>query len=183
MARINPVDHESTQGPVRETLDRLKAKHGGLPNLIRTLGNSAVALQSYVGLGQAIGGGTLSAALREQIAVTMAGVNGCEYCASAHTMIGKKNGVDGDELARNLVGDSADDTTKAVLSFARVVTTKRGFVSDEDLTAIRDAGFDDGQVLEIVANVVHNTLTNYVNHVAQTTNDFPRVAVGEPVSA
>lgn len=183
MARIQPVKHESTQGPVRETLDRLKAKNGGLPNLIRTLGNSPVALASYVGLGQAIGGGTLSAKLREQIAVTMAGVNGCEYCASAHTMIGKKVGVDGDELARNLVGDSGHEQTKTVLEFARSVSLKRGFVSDGELEAIRDAGFDDGQVLEIVANVVHNTLTNYINHVAQTDLDFPRVAVGEPVTA
>lgn len=183
MARIHPVEHESTEGEVRETLDRLKAKHGGLPNLIRTLGQSPVALKSYVGMGQAIGGGTLRPKLREQIAVGMAGLNACEYCASAHTMIGKQHGLDEAELARNLAGDSADERTRAVLTFVRAVVLKRGLVSDEDMALIRGAGFDDGQVLEIVANVVHNTLTNYMNHVAQTEVDFPRVAVGELVTA
>lgn len=183
MARITPVDHESSTGEARELLDAVKAKVGGTPNLIRTMANSPAVLKSFLGLGDALGSGTFSGGFREQIAVAVAGANSCEYCASAHTMIGKGQGVSKDELALNLNGESSDDKTQAALGFARAVVAKRGLVSDEDLTRVRAAGFAEGEILQIVGEVVANTLTNYVNHVAQTTNDFPRVQVGEPVTA
>ena len=51
----------------------------------------------------------------------------------------------------------------------------RGGVSNADLEAARGAGADDALIIEIVANVVLNILTNYVNQVAETDIDFPSV--------
>ena len=39
--------------------------------------------------------------------------------------------------------------------------------------AVRMAGYDDAQIVEIVQHVALNTWTNYVNSVAQTEIDFP----------
>lgn len=60
---------------------------------------------------------------------------------------------------------------------------KRGFVSDDDVAAVRAAGHDDGAIAEIVAHVVANIFTNYVNHVAETEIDFPKVDLAKAKAA
>jgi len=65
------------------------------------------------------------------------------------------------------------------------VVTERGWVSDEDLAAVRAAGTSDAEIAEVVAHVAVNTFSNYFNHVAETDVDFPKVAApgNEPVCA
>ncbi|WP_370468085.1 carboxymuconolactone decarboxylase family protein, partial [Pseudomonas sp. EA_65y_Pfl1_P113] len=63
--------------------------------------------------------------------------------------------------------------------FARKVLDARGRVSDADLAAVRLAGFSDAQVIEIVASVALNVLTNYINNVAETDIDFPVVLAAQ----
>lgn len=53
----------------------------------------------------------------------------------------------------------------------------RGHVTDADIKAVKDAGYNDAQLIEIVLHVALNTLTNYVNEVAKTEIDFPVVTV------
>jgi alkylhydroperoxidase family enzyme len=55
------------------------------------------------------------------------------------------------------------------------VVRERGQVSPLDLQAAREAGLDDQDLLEVVANVAVNILTNYTNLVAGTVVDFPKV--------
>ncbi len=179
MARISPIDHEAAEGQARSLLDGVNKSLGTVPNLMATIAHSPATLQAYLGFGQALGGGTLGGKLREQLALAVAGANACEYCASAHTALGKGQGVEESELASNLAADSADPRTDAALKFARAIVVKRGFVSDGDVEAVRAAGFGDGEITEIVGVVALNVFTNYFNHVAQTENDFPRVEVGE----
>ncbi len=183
MARINPVNRDEADVKAQELLGGVEKALGMVPNLMGTLARSPASLAAYLGFGQALSGGTLGGKLREQIAVSVAGANSCGYCASAHTALGKGQGVDEAELARNLNSESEDERTGAALRFARAITLKRGWVSDEDYSAIREAGFGDGEIVEIVATVAVNTFTNYVNHIAQTEIDFPRVEVAEPTIA
>ena len=93
-----------------------------------------------MGLSQTLSSGVLSAALREQIALTVAGANHCDYCASAHTLLGRNAGVSEDELTSNLEGRSADPHTQAVLNLAQAIVEKRGFISDQELGFARTAG-------------------------------------------
>jgi len=181
MARIEPIDVDNATGKAGELIAGVKQQMGGVPNVLSTMARSPAALDAYLRFGQALGDGELGGALREQIAVAVAGANACGYCASAHTALGSKHGVSDDELSRNLAGDSQDDRTRAAVRFARKLVESRGFVSDEDLEQIRSAGFSDGQVIEIVAVVAINTFTNYFNHVAEPEIDFPEVEVGAPV--
>ena len=183
MPRINPVNAEQAPEKTQELLDAVKKKLGGTPNLLTTMAQSPAVLGSYLAFSDALSGASLSGKVREQIAMAVAGANGCEYCASAHTAIGKGLGVDGDELARNLDGEASDAKVGAALTFARTIVAKRGFVSDADVKGVRDAGYTEGEVTEIIAAVALNLFTNYFNHVAQTEVDFPRVEVGEPVTA
>ena len=73
----------------------------------------------------------------------------------------------------------ADAKTQAGLQFAQEVTKNRGQVSTETIQAVKEAGYNDGDILEIILNVVSNTLTNYVNHIAETEVDFPSVEAGK----
>lgn len=183
MARITPIDPHVAAGGTKSLLEGVRKALGTVPNLMSTMAHSPATLQAYLGFGQALGGGELGGRLREQIALAVAGANACEYCASAHTQLGKGQGVDERELAANLGAGSSDVRTDAALKFARAVVVKRGFVSDEDVEAVRAAGFGDGEIVEIVGVVAINVFTNYFNHVAQTENDFPRVEVGDLVTA
>jgi uncharacterized peroxidase-related enzyme len=178
MTRIQPINYEHSTGKARELLDAVKAKLGRTPNMMKTMAQSPAVLEAYLNFSGALGGGKLNARLREQIALISAEINGCGYCASAHTAIGKIVGLDEDAILAARNGNAADAKTDAALKFARTVIVNRGEVSDADLQAVKDAGFSDGEVGEIVANVALNIFTNYFNEIVKTDIDFPKVQPG-----
>jgi uncharacterized peroxidase-related enzyme len=175
MPRIQTIDPAKTEGNVKQTLDALHAKLGTIPNIFKTIAQAPAVLDFYMAGSGALGKSSLSAALREQLALTVAGANACDYCASAHTAIGRKVGVAEDELPKNLKALSADSKIQAALTFAKKVTDSKAHIADADLKAVRDAGYNDAQIMEIIAVVAFNIFTNYINHVVDTEVDFPKV--------
>ncbi len=177
MSRIHtPASIEASPAESQPQLAAVKQQLGLVPNLFRVVGNSPAALAGYLGLNGALAKGLLDAPTRERIALAVAEVNGCDYCLSAHTYLGKHAAKLGDaEIAANREGGSQDARADAAVRFAVKVVRARGHVDDADLQAVQAAGYSDGQVIEIVLHVALNTLTNYVNEVAQTTIDFPVV--------
>lgn len=147
---------------------------GSVPNLFRLVSNSPAALEGYLGLNGALGKGSLNAATRERIALAIANYNGCSYCNSAHTYLGKNLAkLDDAEIAANRAGRSTDPKAAAAVVFALEVARARGRVSAEDIAAIKAAGYSDGELVEIVGHVALNVLTNYVNDAFETEVDFP----------
>ena len=175
MPRLNTIDPATATGEAKELLDGIQKKLGLTPNVLRTLANSPAALKTYLAASEALSSGRLDAKSREAIALTVAGANNCQYCASAHTAISKGLKVDEPEIERRLGGHSDDPALDAALVFAAKVIDKQGWVSDEDIREVRAADHDDETITEIVANVVANILTNYINHIADTEIDFPKV--------
>ena len=157
----------------------LEAAHkqlGSVPNLFRVIANSPAALEGYIGLNGALAKGALDAKTRERIAIAVAEINGCGYCLSAHTYLGKNIAkLDDAEITANRSGASNDPHAAAAVAFAVTLVRTRGHVSDADIASVKEAGFDDAQIVEIVLHVALNTLTNYVNEVAKTVIDFPVV--------
>jgi uncharacterized peroxidase-related enzyme len=171
-----PATIEASPAAAQPLLEAVKKQLGSVPNLFRLVASSPAALEGYLGLNGALAKGTLDARTRERIALTVAELNGCDYCLSAHTYLGKHVAkLDDTELAANRDGASADVRASAALRFAGKVVRERGHVSDADVRAVKDAGYTDAEVLEIVLHVALNTLTNYVNEVAKTEIDFPVV--------
>jgi uncharacterized peroxidase-related enzyme len=183
MPRLTPIDPAKAEGKAKALLDGVHKALGMTPNLMRTLAASPAALDAYLGFGQALRRGRLGGKLGEAIALTVAGANACDYCAAAHTALGQQLGVDDAELARNLEGRSGDPTADAALRFARAIVVKHGWVSDADLDQVRDAGYDDGAIAEIVATVAATIFSTYFNHVAQTEVDFPPVGLPRRAAA
>lgn len=172
---IPPV-HPDQAGAAGDVLGAVRASLGRVPNIFATMAHSPAVLQGYLAFSGALGEGRLSAALREQIALTVAGENACDYCASAHTALARGAGVSADEAARNLRGEASDDRAAVILAFTRTVVRERGHVSSADLEALRSADVDDAELVEIIANIAANLFTNYFNHVAGTEIDFPAVS-------
>lgn len=180
-ARIQP--NANPDAKAQQYLDGVKKTLGMVPNLYATIAQSTAALEFHMNGSQALQKSKLSGALREQIAVATAGSNGCDYCASAHTALGGMRNVSKEELAQNLSGKSADAKVQAALTFARKVVETRGHVANSDLAAARAAGYSDGEIVEIVAVVVDNIFTNYINNVAETAIDFPIVSTSNVYKA
>ena len=175
--RINQISNP--EGKAAQLLGAVKEALGATPNIFTTFANSPAAFEGYLGLNSALQGGSLDAKFKEKIALTVAGLNGCDYCASAHTFLGDKAGIDAEELALNLQGKSSHAKCQAGLNFASLVVNNRGQISDADFQAVRDAGFSDENIVEIVTHVALNTLTNYFNEVFKVEVDFPTVSTDQ----
>jgi uncharacterized peroxidase-related enzyme len=171
-----PASIEASPAAAQPLLAAVKQQLGVVPNLFRLMGNSPAALEGFLGLSGALGKGELEPATRERIALAVAEVNGCDYCLSAHTYLGKNLAkLSEAEIAANRDGSSTDSKADAAVRFAVKLVKARGHVSDADVQAVKKAGYNDAQLIEIVLHVALNTLTNYVNEVAKTEIDFPVV--------
>ena len=175
MSRINLVDPVSATGPRAELLGQIRSAFGVAPNMFRAVANSPAALASMWGSFGALGNGRLGAKLGEQIAVAVADRNDCHYCLAAHTALGRKAGATAEEMTAAQRGKSADPKTAAALAFAQKLVDARGQVSDADVRSLREAGYDDEDVVEIVAHVALNLFTNYINVALAVPVDFPGV--------
>jgi uncharacterized peroxidase-related enzyme len=178
MSRLpTPGSIETSPAAAQPLLQAVKKQLGVVPNLFRLVGNSPAALEGYLGLNGALAKGALDAPTRERIALAVAEVNGCGYCLSAHTYLGKNLAkLSDEEISINRDGGSTDPKADAAVRFAVKVVNARGHVSDADIRDVKSAGYSDAQVVEIVTHVALNTLTNYINEVAQTAIDFPVVS-------
>lgn len=174
MPRLNPIDDASASPEARKLLDEIHAAYGSVPNALRTMAASPALLRGTTELSNALAG-TLSAGLRERIAIAVAEQNGCGYCLSAHTAVARSIGIDDDEVTRSRRGESTDPAIEAALTFARAVNTRRGGVTDDEVASVRAAGYADGDIAAIVGHVALNVLNNYFNRVAQPALDFPPV--------
>lgn len=174
MQKITAIKHEEATGKVKELLDGVNAKIGFVPNMMATMGTSPAVLEGYLNFSGALGT-SLNAKLREQIALTVAEINGCGYCASAHSAIGKMVGLDEHSVEDARRASSHDAKVDAALKFASALVVSRGKVSDADLETVKNAGFTEKEISEIVANVALNIFTNYFNETAGTVVDFPAI--------
>lgn len=175
MSRLALIDPLHTTADRRALLADIQQAFGATPNMFRAVAHSPAALRSLWGAFAALGGGVLPAPLAEQIAVAVAERNACDYCLAAHTALGRKAGVSAEAMAAAQLGQSADPRTAAALCFALTLVERRGQVGESDVLALRDAGYSDEEVVEIVAHVALNLFTNYVNIALAVPVDFPAV--------
>jgi uncharacterized peroxidase-related enzyme len=104
-------------------------------------------------------------------------VNGCDYCLTVHSFTAQHMAkMPGDDIILARKGHANDPKRNAAVQFARKVIETRGKVTDADLAAVREAGYTDANVSEIVALVAMYSLTNFFNNVFDPEKDFPAVA-------
>ncbi|WP_317202537.1 peroxidase-related enzyme [Janthinobacterium sp.] len=177
MSRVQLIDSSNTTANRQALLEQVHKAFGATPNMFKAVANSPAALSSMWGSFGALGSGVLGAKLGELIAVAIAEKNRCEYCLAAHTVLGKGAGATDEEMSSAQAGRSADPKTAAALTFALKVVGNRAQLSNADVAQLREAGYDDEHIVEILAHVALNIFTNYVNVALEVPVDFPKVAL------
>ncbi|MBN3759246.1 carboxymuconolactone decarboxylase family protein [Burkholderia sp. Ac-20365] len=162
--------------------DAIEKQFGFVPNLFSIMSLSPSALMGWVGLQGALAK-TLDIKTREGIALAVSQVNSCQYSLSAHTFTAKNiTKLCAEEILRNRHATSSDLKTEAALKFAKKAVETRGHVTEADLVAVQEAGYDEENIVEIIALSTQFLLTNFLTNVFDTPIDFPVVSL-DPISA
>lgn len=177
MSRLPAIQTETAHGKARQLLEAVQSKLKITPNMTRMMANSSAVLEGYLSFSGALAGGSLPAKLREEIALAVGEQNACQYCVSAHTAIGKLTGLTDSEIEQARDSRSSSAKNAAALAFARQVLAGKGQVTDSDFEAVRQEGFGEGEIAEIIAHVALNVFTNYFNLAVETEVDFPKISL------
>ena len=183
MSRIHLVDPTEASGEAKELLDAVQNQLGSTPNFLRALASSPPALAGVLEFNSHLARGRLDAATRERIALAVSESNGCEYCVSAHSALAAGAGLDSDEIDAARRGGSADKQADAAVKFARALLDHQGDVTTGEIDAVRAVGYGDAEIVEIIALVGMNVLTNFLGKAGRIDVDFPKIALlAEPVA-
>jgi uncharacterized peroxidase-related enzyme len=174
MQVIQSIQTEYLSGPAKRLLETVNDEAGMASNMMKTMARSPHTLEGYLQLSRALAGGRLDATIREQIALAVAQANLCEYSLAQHASLAARLGLTTEEILASREGRSDDEKTNVVLRFARNLVVRRGECSTAEL---RDAGWGDEEIVDIIGQVALNVFANYFNLVARTEVDFPRIAL------
>ena len=173
MQRLNSVNPQVAQGRTKELLDTVEQAFGMIPNTARVMANSPAVLDSFLAFSAAMGAVKIGEKLHNQVKLSTSESNACNYCTSILSAVAPSAGLSADDILAGRTGKSEDGRTDAALKFSEAVLESRGKVSDQHLSDVRDAGFSDAEIVEIVASVVLGCFTNFLNNVADTELDIP----------
>ncbi len=179
MSRINLVTKEQANPEQLALFDAIEQQLGMIPNFLKVFANSPAALQAFLGLHSIANAGDLDAKTKERIALGLAEQNACQYCVSAHTAIGKGVGLSGDEILANRSGSSQDAKAAVAVKFSRSLAENNGEVSTTELLEVRNAGYTEAEIVEIITHVGMNVLTNILGKASRVEIDFPKVELIE----
>ncbi|QHT69733.1 carboxymuconolactone decarboxylase family protein [Rhodocytophaga rosea] len=183
MQRITALNPDTATGKTKDLFNKVQQKLGLVPNMMRTMGTSPAVLNAYLSLSGALAEGKIGAALGEKIALLVAELNECDYCAAAHHFIGEKLvKIDKASIESSRQGKSENSRIQAALTFAKTLVEKQGRFTNADVDNVYLAGFTEGEIGEIVGHVALNIFTNYFNNTARTVVDFPKVELLSGVS-
>jgi len=177
MSRITVVTQETANTEQKALLDAIQSKLGVVPNFLKVLAHSPDALKAFLGLHGVAESGSLDPQTRERIALVVAQSNSCEYCVSAHTAMGRKAGLTGAEIEANRAGTSQDAKAAAAVAFAQALNTHLGEVTQAEFDAVREVGYGNAEIVEIITHVGMNILTNLIGKATRVDIDFPKVSL------
>ena len=175
MARVQVINPQTATGDAKNLLDAVQSQLGITPNFIRVLANSSKALEGFLGLYGALGSISIGKPTQERIALAIAEGNGCQYCVSAHTAIGRGAGLSNEEMALNRQGTSSDAKASAIVGFAKALNTNMGEITSGEFDAARTAGLSDAEIVEVITVVALNIFTNILGKATRVEIDFPKV--------
>lgn len=176
---------ESAPHRSRDLLDATEKARGTVPNLFRVLAESPTALKAYMTLSEIFSHGDFSPAEQQLLLLAISREAGCAYCVAAHTMGGRRAKLADDAIAAVRDGRPiGDDRLDALRRFAETVVRQRGWVTPSDIKALTDRGYTKGHAIEVLVAVSLKTLSNYLNHFAETPLDgFMAESRWEPAAA
>lgn len=159
---------ESNQG----IFDNLKKGLGFVPNLYAYFAKSETALGDYLALQNRKS--SLKAKEREVINLVVSQINGCRYCQSAHTVLGKMNGFTEEQIIELRQGSASfDSKLDALAKFTASVTETRGHASIDAKEAFFAAGYTEANLIDAVIIIGDKIISNYIHNLTGFEIDFP----------
>lgn len=177
---------ESAPEESKAQLQHVAKSFGMLPNLAGVLAEAPAALEAYFTLGRIFDETSFTPTERQVVLLAVSTENGCEYCVAAHTAIAGMQKVPGEVVQAIREGSPiADPKLEALRRLTTAVIAKRGRPDSEELGRFYAAGYGKRQLLEVIVGVGMKTVSNYVNHVADTPLDaaFEPAAWTRPAAA
>jgi len=175
MEAIQVLSLEQAPEKSKHSLESIKKKFGKIPNIFAIMAYSPSTLEAFLSFKETLSKGELTSNEQEAIALAVAQQNKCDYCLAAHSAVSKSLGISQEEILRNRKGDSTDSRVEALLDLTRNIVATNGNPSEGNIDAFISAGYSKGVLLEVIGFVGLNLFTNYVNHIAKTPIDFPKV--------
>ena len=179
MSRIPVLTREQLPEASHAIYDQLSGALGRVPNLFGVLSSSTPVQEGVVGLQRSLSK-TLTVRIRHLISLAVSQVNGCQYCLSAHTFTSTRSKMTEEDIELGRRGRAQDPKENAAASFARKLVELRGKVSNDDVGTLRSAGFENSEIVEIIALCAQFSLTNLMNNALDLDIDFPVVSVDLP---
>lgn len=168
--------HDQSSAPEgsKPLLENSLKTAGMIPSLHAIMAESPVVLEGYKKLHELVMQSSFDNDEKTVLWQTINVEHGCHYCAPAHTGIAKMMKVS-DDITNALRDETPlpNDKLEALRSFVLAVVRKRGEVSKDELQAFYNAGYSQRQVLEVILGVSQKTMSNYINHIAETPVDEP----------
>ncbi|MDN3577176.1 carboxymuconolactone decarboxylase family protein [Chitinimonas viridis] len=177
MSRIALITADIATREQHALLHSVGELQGYIPNLLRIVANSPAALRAFLDLHSLTRDGSLDLPTRERIAIALAQKNGSTYCLSVHAQLGSQAGLNGAEMESNRLGDSHDAKAAVAVRFACQLIEHRGDLDDDELRAMRNAGYSDAEIVEVISHTGLNFLSNLMSKVSQVDIDFPLVTL------
>ncbi len=180
--RLNAVNPAIASGATKELLNTSEQALETIPNSVKVMANSPAVLEIFLSFDTATSRARIAGKVLKQVNLTTSETNSCDYCSSLVSAIAPSASLSADEILAGRTGSSVDQRTQATLQFTEAVSENRGKVSGQQLTAARNAGFEDSEIVKIVASVVLCCVTNFLNNVAGTELDIPQAEAVEASS-
>ncbi len=173
MARIPPVSDDTSDPDMQKALALVRGVWGSNWNATSTIANNPKILEGFIALWNSVNASGLSKTDREVICMEMARINGCHYCIPAHRWASRLRGVDTDMVEKiasgiQLAGNGREATMQR---FTGRIHETRGKLSDTELSEFLDLGISVPDMIAVIAEIAHCTITNFTNGLAQTELD------------
>ena len=151
--------------------DNLNKVLGFVPNLYATIAYSDNGLAKYLAYQNAKT--TLSNKEKEAVNLIVSQVNGCVYCQSAHTVIGKMNGFTEEQVLDIRRGQSVNPKLNALVQLAASITENRGNAEAELVDEFYAQGYTNENLVDLILQISDKTAMNYLHNLTQIPVDFP----------
>lgn len=181
METLRGIDPEDATGKTRDLFAAASERLGGVPNMLRIMGRSPDLLGAYLDLNRGIVRLAVPERLRILLAATIADATGCGYGVSFARAFAERGGVPAADFESAQRAEATDPKTAAALRFAAKAIDERGHLPASDVETLREAGFGDREIVEIIGLVGVNLLRNYFNLLAGTPRDFPAGGAAEAI--
>ncbi|HUW38258.1 MAG TPA: carboxymuconolactone decarboxylase family protein [Rhodocyclaceae bacterium] len=171
---LKGVTLEAADPAQLEVLESARKQVGFIPNMYANMVNVPGVLTTYLhGYAAFRQHSGLTPTEQEVVFLSISQQNGCTYCMAAHSMIADKvSGVPAPVLAALRADQPIPDAKlRALHDFTRELVKTSGKPSQAVADAFLAAGYSETTALQIVLATAVKTLSNYSNHLFQTTVD------------